>query len=312
MVQKVRGLYNKTMEWKETTGKLLQNGSEKLTLYEAKSMLDEGEKLGFLCDELKDLRNAHRAARNWANRVKRCKIEQGSTNANDVQDLIDEHDDLQLELPEELERLEEAMKGYCICRRAYSGFMIGCDECEEWYHGNCIGVSESRADRFDKFACVRCCVTRAFKNTAKEAVGVVRKWTCQKDLKKARQVEAQKHQRKVRKETKDIEKLHSDIKSLEERQSQPTAEPRVSEQPESVPDVTMVDAENSEPVETSVESSTVVAENAAPADAQDLHKPADAQEAKEGAPSENDQEEKKKPVPPSLSPEQGKKMSCLL
>ena len=296
MVQKVRGLYNKTIEWKEMTRKLLQEDTEKLTLYEAKGVLDDGEKLGFVCDELKDLRNAHRVARSWANRVKKLDIEEGATNANEVQDLIDEHDDLLLELPDELERLQEAMKGYCICRRAYSGFMIGCDECEEWYHGSCVGISESRADRFDKYACIRCCITKSFRSTAKDAVGVVRKWTCPKDMKKARQVEAQKHQRKVRKETKDIEKLQGEIraleegqvdneepqnerKSLEENQAQPTSEAVANEDPGSGPDAVMVDTAGSAPVEvyagvTMVESganaptegSVVVAESSAPAD----------------------------------------------
>lgn len=180
--------------------------------------MEEGEKLGFCCEEMKVLRNALRSARNWTNRVKRCKLESGSTNATAIQALIDEHGSLLLEMPEELSRLQQAMQSYCICRRPYSGFMIGCDECEEWYHGSCIGVSESKADRFDKYVCIRCSLSRAFKNTAKEAVGIVRKWSCSKDMKKARQVEAQKHQRKVRKETKDIEKLRAEIAALETSQ----------------------------------------------------------------------------------------------
>jgi hypothetical protein len=54
-----------------------------------------------------------------------------------------------------------------------------------------------------------------FKSSASGAVGIVRKWTSRKDLKKARQVEYQKHQRKVRKETKDAEKLRKQIVALE-------------------------------------------------------------------------------------------------
>ena len=346
MVQKVRGLYNKTIEWKELTRKLLQEDSEKLTLYEAKGVLEDGEKLGFVCDELKDLRNAHRAARIWAHRVKKLDIEEGATNANEVQDLIDEHDDLLLELPDELERLQEAMKGYCICRRAYSGFMIGCDECEEWYHGSCIGISESRADRFDKYACIRCCITKSFKNTAKDAVSVVRKWTCPKDMKKARQVEAQKHQRKVRKETKDIEKLQGEIRALEESQAdkeklqgdlqsleasqaQPASEAVANGDPGSGSDATMIDTAGSAPVEVSVdvttgdngangqaESSAIVAESSAPADAQFSNTLPEVEKAALGetpgvnkGEEENKVAEEKPPASVHLSPEQRKKMS---
>lgn len=35
---------------------------------------------------------------------------------------------------------------YCICRTSESDrFMIGCDACEEWYHGDCINVTEREA-----------------------------------------------------------------------------------------------------------------------------------------------------------------------
>jgi PHD-finger len=204
------------MEWQESTSKLLKDGS-KLDRQDAKSLLDEGERLGFVCEEMKVLRNAIRLARNWANRVKRLDNDPGSPDCSAAQALIKEHGTLLIEMPEELESLQQAMKLYCVCRRPYSGFMIGCDECEEWYHGVCIGISESKADRVDKFVCVRCCVSRLYKSTAKDAVAVIKKWTCQKEFKRARAVESQKHLRKVRKETKEIEKQQAEIEALEKK-----------------------------------------------------------------------------------------------
>ena len=50
--------------------------------------------------------------------------------SNDLKQLIEEHDSLLIELPDELEMLKQATVGYCICRRPYEGFMIGCDHCE--------------------------------------------------------------------------------------------------------------------------------------------------------------------------------------
>ncbi|CAB9497258.1 Nucleosome-remodeling factor subunit [Seminavis robusta] len=219
MVQRVRGIFYKAMEWQKSTARILKEGP-KMSRNEAKSILDEGEKLGFVCEEMKVIKNALRLARNWSNKVKRCDLDQGSTNATAVQALIEEHESLLLEMPEELATLQQAMKLYCICRRPYSGFMIGCDECEEWYHGLCIGITESKADRVDKFVCVRCCVSKVFKNTAKEGVAAVKKWTCQKDMKRARQTESQRHQRKIRKETKEIEKQRAQIQAIEESQQQ--------------------------------------------------------------------------------------------
>lgn len=190
----------------------LIKSDEKINQLDAKCIITEGEKLGFTCNELKQLRNALKAARGWANRVKKCNIEHGGAQTNLVQELIDEHDKLLIEMPEELENLKSAMTSYCVCRRPYSGFMIGCDECEEWYHGHCIGITESRADKVDKYVCVRCCCVRTYKSSAAAATGIIRKWTT-KERKKFRQIEAQKHQRKVRKETKEIEKLREEIEA---------------------------------------------------------------------------------------------------
>lgn len=46
---------------------------------------------------------------------------------------------------------------YCICRSpVIDVFMIKCDFCEEWYHGDCIGITEEESESIDKFCCKRC------------------------------------------------------------------------------------------------------------------------------------------------------------
>ena len=37
-----------------------------------------------------------------------------------------------------------------------SQFMIGCDECESWYHGPCVGVGKQQADSMDDYLCPHC------------------------------------------------------------------------------------------------------------------------------------------------------------
>lgn len=34
--------------------------------------------------------------------------------------------------------------------------MIACDACEEWYHGDCVNISEKEAKLIRQYFCVRC------------------------------------------------------------------------------------------------------------------------------------------------------------
>ncbi|XP_046372627.1 CXXC-type zinc finger protein 1-like [Haliotis rufescens] len=46
---------------------------------------------------------------------------------------------------------------YCICRTSDSTrFMIACDNCEEWYHGDCIGITQSDARSIKRYYCDKC------------------------------------------------------------------------------------------------------------------------------------------------------------
>jgi hypothetical protein len=215
LVHKVRKLAEDAAHWAEKTGKAMMTET-KITLSEAKALCDEGDKLGIQCIELRQLRSALKTARRWANRVKRSKLDQGTTQVKVIQALLDEHDELLVEMPEEVAKLKQVAKNYCLCRRPYEGFMVGCDECAEWYHGSCIGVSESKADKCEKYVCVRCCVARTFKSCATTVVKVIRKWTCEKDLKRARQHSTQKHKNKVRHEAKLMKKLRKQEAELVE------------------------------------------------------------------------------------------------
>lgn len=47
---------------------------------------------------------------------------------------------------------------YCLCRRPDTGtFMIGCDgQCDDWFHGKCVGIEERDKNLIEKFMCPRC------------------------------------------------------------------------------------------------------------------------------------------------------------
>ncbi|GMR32078.1 hypothetical protein PMAYCL1PPCAC_02273, partial [Pristionchus mayeri] len=46
---------------------------------------------------------------------------------------------------------------YCFCREPEgSRFMIGCDSCDEWYHGTCVGITKSEGKGIESYYCEKC------------------------------------------------------------------------------------------------------------------------------------------------------------
>ena len=47
---------------------------------------------------------------------------------------------------------------YCVCRKPYnpSFFYIGCEECQGWFHGKCVGVAAKQASSIKHFVCAAC------------------------------------------------------------------------------------------------------------------------------------------------------------
>jgi len=49
---------------------------------------------------------------------------------------------------------------FCICKKPEKGRYIKCDSCNEWYHPECINMSESKFDDLSKqempFFCKEC------------------------------------------------------------------------------------------------------------------------------------------------------------
>lgn len=47
---------------------------------------------------------------------------------------------------------------YCFCKRPYDvpRFMIACDKCDQWFHGECIQISEKQGEFIDLYFCESC------------------------------------------------------------------------------------------------------------------------------------------------------------
>ncbi|EAT35210.1 AAEL012607-PA [Aedes aegypti] len=46
----------------------------------------------------------------------------------------------------------------CLCRTPYDDtkFYVGCDLCHNWFHGDCVGISEEQSKEIDEFVCSEC------------------------------------------------------------------------------------------------------------------------------------------------------------
>ena len=44
----------------------------------------------------------------------------------------------------------------CFCKKGNIGFMVCCDECDRWYHGRCVKITKSYANKLQKYFCTFC------------------------------------------------------------------------------------------------------------------------------------------------------------
>lgn len=49
-------------------------------------------------------------------------------------------------------------KLYCVCRTPYDNtkFYVGCDVCSNWFHGECVGITEAMSQKMTEFVCDGC------------------------------------------------------------------------------------------------------------------------------------------------------------
>lgn len=62
------------------------------------------------------------------------------------------------------------MKRICVCRGKYdlSRFMIECESCSTWYHGDCINITEEKAVHISSFVCRTCIQSGQHSNAPNE------------------------------------------------------------------------------------------------------------------------------------------------
>ncbi|XP_030568428.1 nucleosome-remodeling factor subunit NURF301 isoform X3 [Drosophila novamexicana] len=58
--------------------------------------------------------------------------------------------------PKKMTRKREKL--YCICRKPYDDtkFYVGCDLCSNWFHGDCVNITEEASKKLTEFICTDC------------------------------------------------------------------------------------------------------------------------------------------------------------
>ncbi|XP_046808257.1 nucleosome-remodeling factor subunit NURF301 isoform X2 [Lucilia cuprina] len=58
--------------------------------------------------------------------------------------------------PKKLNKKKEKL--YCICRTPYDDtkFYVGCDICSNWFHGDCVNITEEDSKKLSEFICTDC------------------------------------------------------------------------------------------------------------------------------------------------------------
>lgn len=52
--------------------------------------------------------------------------------------------------------LSHALVASKPCLTRLTRFYIGCDLCTNWYHGECVGITEKEALKMDDYICAEC------------------------------------------------------------------------------------------------------------------------------------------------------------
>ncbi|KAK4422610.1 Lysine-specific demethylase 5A [Sesamum alatum] len=131
--------------WKIRAEKLL-GSAEKPTLQQIQHHLKEGLAMNIQPEDYyrQTLTKIRDMGLQWADAAKKVSMDGGMLGLDRVFELISQGESLPVSCEKELKLLRDRSMLYCICRRPYDQrAMVACDECDEWYHFDCIKISSA-------------------------------------------------------------------------------------------------------------------------------------------------------------------------
>ncbi|XP_042483738.1 uncharacterized protein LOC122064092 isoform X4 [Macadamia integrifolia] len=128
--------------WKIRVKRLLE-GSQKPVIQQIQRLLKEGLAINILSEDhfIQRLREVKHIGMQWADHARKVASDSGAVGLDEVFKLITDGENLPIHFEKELKLLRARSLLYCICRKPYDQrAMIACDQCDEWYHFDCINL----------------------------------------------------------------------------------------------------------------------------------------------------------------------------
>ncbi|XP_020112554.1 uncharacterized protein LOC109727081 isoform X2 [Ananas comosus] len=141
--------------WKIRTNKLLR-ASRKPNIYQIQHLEKAGSALGIPSGDhfMMEIINAKKTSLHWLANAKQVTSDSGKLALSEVYKLISEGESLPVHFDTELKLLKVRSELYCICRKPDDKrAMIACDQCDEWYHFDCINLCKPLPKAFYCPAC---------------------------------------------------------------------------------------------------------------------------------------------------------------
>ncbi|KAJ0966679.1 hypothetical protein J5N97_023596 [Dioscorea zingiberensis] len=127
--------------WKIRVNKLLRGS--KPVMQQIQRLLKEGLAINIPAEDhfMREISEVQERASQWADAAKRVASDSGALELSEVFNLINEGEALPIQFDKEMKLLKARTVLYCICRKPYDQrAMIACDQCDEWYHFDCIDL----------------------------------------------------------------------------------------------------------------------------------------------------------------------------
>jgi hypothetical protein len=126
--------------------------------------LEEAKGLALIPQELITLRALIEKCKDFKSRVKDCLDGPDRMDKIKIRDFLRCAEGLPVIVDPELHRLRlrlNALKDstlYCLCQTQHDGEtpMIGCDNCEEWFHFKCIRMDPEVGEKLENYICAEC------------------------------------------------------------------------------------------------------------------------------------------------------------